>query len=106
MKERLYRLTGRTAIAYAGQSVKLDGRIHVQPTEDILYAAGYRPMGQGVRPEYDAEREYLRAAGYQMSADGKKIVPHWEVCALPGVQDARSIEQRVADLEAAIVSEM
>lgn len=104
MKERLYRLTGRTAIAYAGQSVKLDGRVHVQPTEDMLYAAGYRPMGEAQRPEYDAEREYLRAAGYRMSADGEEIVPHWEVCTLPGMQNVRSIEQRVADLEAVVVT--
>lgn len=104
MNKRLYRLSGRTAIAYAGQSILRDGLVHTQPTEDMLYAAGYRPMGEAQRPEYDAEREYLRAAGYRMSEDGEELVPVWEIAALPGMQDARTIEQRVADLEAVVVN--
>ena len=99
MKERLYRLTGRTAIAYAGQSVKLDGRVHVQPTEDMLYAAGYRPMGEAQRPEYDADTQYLKMTGYALCDDGTAIVPLWEVVNRPGVQ---SVEKRVSDLEEAL----
>lgn len=60
MEYDVYKLiSGREVKKYTGGFVILDNMIHTNPSIEVLFAVGYKPLHTVVDPEYDADTEYI-----------------------------------------------
>lgn len=60
----LYRFINETTVKkYNGGFVMLDNRIYINPSEETIKRAGYKPL-VGEEPEYDITTEYPEVTYY------------------------------------------
>ncbi len=72
----LYRFVSETEIEkYEGGFVVLDDRIHTNPTSETIENAGFKPLADVEKPEYDQETESLSLT----YIDGDVITPVYTV---------------------------
>ncbi len=74
-----------------------DGSLIVNPTEEMLQAAGYYPLLIDAEPDYDEATQYLEAYYTQ---EATAIRQSWRIFQLPPEPEA---EPTIADMEAALL---
>ena len=72
----LYTIINKKIKPYNNGFIILDNTIYTNPTEDLIRAAGYKPLILDEEPEYDVENQYLRQV-YEDTED--YILVHWEI---------------------------
>lgn len=56
----LYKFINENKIQkYKGGFVVINNRIYTNPKEEILKEAGYKPLSEGDKPEWDPQTQYL-----------------------------------------------
>ena len=73
----LYKVIDETTIEKFNNSyVILDGNIYINPKDEVVFKAGYKPLKETEQPMFDAETEKVSLT---FRDDGENIVCDWTV---------------------------
>lgn len=79
-----------------------DGKVYTNPSSEMQYELGYRPLGQADMPIYDEQTEFLKVKSYYYNEDGTEILPIYEICKWEEMASStQTIEERLLNLERA-----
>lgn len=100
---QLYKIgTNGKLIPYNGQCIVRNGRVYTNPSIDLQYEDGFRPLGASSIPEYDIDTEMVKVNSYYYNEDHTEILPIYTVYKLSEQEiQAKTIEERIAALEQA-----
>lgn len=100
---QLYKVgTHGELIPYNGQCVVRDGRVYTNPSIEMQYEDGFRPLGASNVPDYDIDTEMVKIDSYYYSEDGSQILATYVVYKMSELEiQAKTIEERLAALEQA-----
>ena len=103
MRQELYKLDSKGCLVkYSEQSIVLHGKVYTNPSIDILWSAGFRPMGTTEIPDFDPETHTFKVDHYVYNEDQSEIIPVCIIEALSVETEMESkptIEERIAALE-------
>ena len=89
-------------ISHKGQCVIEEGYVYTNPSEELLYKNGYRPLGKSEIPEFDFDTQTVKAESYYYSKDGSEILTKYVVEELTEIEvQQKTVEERLAALEQA-----
>lgn len=89
-------------IPYENQCIKIDNKIYTNPSYEIQYEAGYRPIGKGEIPNFNIETEIIEAESYYYNKDKTEIIPVYSVKTLSEFEIAnKTIDARLTAIEQA-----
>lgn len=91
----LVKYKNRSEIEASPTQITVDEKQYINPNEDILTQAGYRPLLTEPLPEYDSETQYLLS---YYTDEGMNIVKHWSVEELPK-PELNEYDKRLEDVE-------
>jgi hypothetical protein len=72
----LYKMINNHIQKYNEGFIVLDNTVYTNPTEELIRAAGYKPLMFDEQPEYDIETKCLNQV-YEDTED--YILVHWEI---------------------------
>ena len=104
MRQKMYKLVNGTAVEYAGQSVILDDMVYCNPSDEVLWNAGYRPLGTSEVPDFDIETEMLKVDHYTLNSDGSEIIAVYTIEKWSEIEETNAtptFEERLTAVEKA-----
>lgn len=89
-------------ISHKGQCVVYEGYVYTNPSKEMLYKDGYRPLGISEIPEFNCDTQTFKAESYYYSEDGSEILTKYTIEELTEIDiQQRTVEERLNALEQA-----